>query len=72
MSHREGTSASGVIDVSTPRMERTIAQGFISGAGVAGVAVLLPIAMLIVGLPVALAVRALLEVIGWLFGVELR
>jgi hypothetical protein len=53
-------------------MERTIAQGFISGAGVAGVAVLLEIAMLIVGLPVALAVRALLEVIGWLFGVELR
>jgi hypothetical protein len=61
-----------VIDVSTPRTERTIAQGFISGAGAAGVAVLLPFAVLIVGLPVVLAVRAVLEAFGWLLGVDLR
>jgi hypothetical protein len=67
-----GTSAAGVIDVSTPRMRRTPVQGFVSGASAASLALLLPFAILIIGLPVVLAVRALLEAIGWLFGVDLR
>ena len=47
-------------------------EGFISAAGVIGIALLLPLAIVIVGLPVALVVRALLEAFGWLFGIDVR
>jgi hypothetical protein len=61
----------GIIDVSRPSAERTFFQGLVSLAGAAGIALLAPFAILLVGLPVALAVRGLLAVIGWLFGVAL-
>ena len=54
------------------RPRRTFLQGLVSLAGAAGIALLVPFAILLVGLPVVLAVRGVLEVIGWLFGVALR
>ena len=52
--------------------DRTFLQGLVSLAGAAGIALLVPFAILLVGLPVVLAVRGVLEVIGWLFGVALQ
>ncbi len=59
---------SDVIDVS-PRygFERTALQAFSSLAGAAGIALLVPVVILLVGLPIALTVRGLLEVLAWLF-----
>jgi hypothetical protein len=45
---------------------RTTWQWLASCVGAIGVAVLVPISILAVGLPIALAVRGLLEVVGWL------
>jgi len=58
----------GVIDVSRRfASERTRLQALISLAGVAGIALLVPFAILLVGLPIALAARGLLEVLVWFF-----
>ena len=59
--------APGVIDVSRPRSERTLIQALISLAGAAGIALLVPFAILLVGLPIALAGRGLLGILAWLF-----
>ena len=67
-----GTGVGNVIDVSRPRTERTFVQGFVSLAGAVGIALLAPFAVLLVGLPVVVGVRAVLEVIGWLSGVDVR
>lgn len=62
--------ASDVLDVSRPsRGDRTFLQGLVSLAGAAGVALLLPFAILVVGLPMVFAVRGVLEVMGWIVGV---
>lgn len=67
------TSASDIIDESRPiSADRTFLQGLMSLAGAAGIALLVPFAILLVGLPVVVAVRGVLEVIGWLFGVAVR
>jgi tetrahydromethanopterin S-methyltransferase subunit F len=67
------TSASDIIDVARPiSADQTFLQGLMSLAGAAGIALLVPFAILLVGLPVVVAVRGVLEVIGWLFGVELQ
>lgn len=50
---------------------RTFLPGLVSLAGATGIALLAPIAILLVGLPVVLAVRGVLEAIGWVFGVAL-
>ena len=69
----EGAVAPDILDVSRPSSgERTFLQGVVSLAGAAGIALLVPFAILLVGLPVVLAVRGVLEVIGWLFGVALQ
>jgi hypothetical protein len=61
------------VDVSRPMSaERTFLQGLVSLAGAAGIALLVPFAIQLIGLPVVLAVRGVLEVIGWLFGVALQ
>lgn len=69
---RDQTAAArtpGVIDVSLPcRSDRTLLQGLSSLAGATGIALLLPLVILLVGLPIALAVRGLLEVLVWLSG----
>jgi hypothetical protein len=65
---REEAIAPDVIDVSRPRgSERTLLHALVSLAGAAGIVLLVPFAILVVGLPIALAVRGLLEVFVWLF-----
>ena len=66
-------SAFHIIDVSRPSSgDRTFLQGVVSLAGAAGIVLLVPFAILLVGLPVALAVRGVLEVTAWLFGVTMQ
>jgi hypothetical protein len=48
--------------------QQRLRQALGSFAGAAGVAVLAGLAILLAGLPVALAMRALLEVFLWFFG----
>ena len=55
-----------VIDVSLPRTRRTFLQGLVSLAGAAGIALLVPFAILLIGRPIALVVRGIAEAIGWL------
>jgi tetrahydromethanopterin S-methyltransferase subunit F len=65
--------ASDVLDVSRPSNEdRTFLHGLVSLAGAAGIALLLPLSILLVGLPVVFAVRGVLEVIGWIVGGALQ
>jgi hypothetical protein len=62
-----------VIDVSRPiQGERTFFQPLVSLSGAAGIGLLSGIGILLVGLPVVLVVRGLVEAIGWLFGVNVR
>ena len=62
-----------VIDVSRPiHGERTFLQSLVSLFGAAGIALLFGIGVLLVGLPIVLVVRGVVEVIGWLFGVNVR
>ena len=64
---------SDVIDVSRPaRGGRTFLQGLVSLAGAAGITLAVPFVILMIGLPIALAVRGLLEVVGWVLGVAVR
>ena len=65
--------ASDIIDLSRPsRGHRTLLQGLVSPGGAAGIALLAPFAILLVGLPVVLSVRGVLELFAWLFGVSMR
>ena len=67
------TGASEIIDVSRPtRAGRTFLQGLVSLAGASSIALLVPFAILMVGLPIALSIRGVLELFGWLFGVSVR
>lgn len=67
------TGTSEIIDVSRPtRAGRTFLQGLVSLAGAASIALLVPFAILLVGLPIALSIRGVLELFGWLFGVSVR
>jgi hypothetical protein len=50
-----------------PRAGRTFMQVLTSLAGAAGIVLLVPFAILLIGVPVALLVRGLVEAIGWLF-----
>ena len=60
-----GNEFSDVIDVPPPaRGGRPFLQGLVSLAGAAGIALAVPFVILLIGLPVALAVRGLLEVVG--------
>ena len=58
---------SGVIDLSRPRgSEATFLQRIGSIAGAGGVALIVPFAILLIGLPLALAARGVAEVVQWL------
>jgi hypothetical protein len=62
-----------VIDVSRPTDgERTFLQALVSLVGAAGIALLFGVAILLVGLPIAVVVRGLPEVVGWLFRITIR
>ena len=52
--------------------KRTFLHGLISLAGAGGIALVVPFAILLVGLPVVLAVRGVMELFGWLFGLNIR
>ena len=67
------TAASEIIGVSGPiGAGRTFFKGVVSLAGAVGIALLVPFAILLVGLPIALSVRGVLELSGWLFGINIR
>jgi hypothetical protein len=66
------TRASGLIDASRSNAGRTFVQGLVSLAGAAGIALLVPLVILLIGLPIALSVRGVLELFSWLFGVALH
>ena len=53
------------------RGRKDFVDGLIS-AGAAGIALLVPFVILLIAMPVALTVRGLLEVTGWLFGIDVR
>jgi hypothetical protein len=58
---------SHVLDVSLPRdTERPFLQGLVSLMGAAGIALLAPVVIVLVGLPVVLVVGGIAEAIGWL------
>ncbi len=62
---RGALSREDVIDVSTPVTdERTFFKGVVSLAGAAGIALLVPFAILFIGMPIALAVRGFAEAAG--------
>jgi len=68
---RAGAGPITIIDVSRPDAERTFLQVLLSFAGAAAISATVPFVVLLIGLPFALAIRALLEVITWLFGIAL-
>ena len=56
-----------VIDVSRPASDgRTFFKGFVSLSGAAGLALLVPFFILLIGMPIALAVRGGVEAASWL------
>jgi hypothetical protein len=58
----------GVIDVSRPYgAEPTLLRALTSLVGAAGIALLAPLAILLVGLPIVLAARGAVEVVAWVF-----
>ena len=62
-----------VLDVSRPSgAGRTLWQGLVSLAGAAGIALLVPFAFVLVGLPVVAAVRGVLDGIAWLIGIAIN
>jgi hypothetical protein len=62
-----------VIDVSHPiHGEHAFFRSLVSLFGAAGIALLIGVGILLVGLPIVLVVRGLVEVMGWLFGVNVR
>jgi hypothetical protein len=66
------TGAAAGIDVSRPNATRTFLQALASLAEAVTIALIVPFAILLIGLPVALAVRGLRELIGWVFDVAIR
>jgi hypothetical protein len=63
--------SSGVIDVSRPReAKQSVGDVLVSLGALVGIALLAPVVVLVVGTPVAAAVRGLLELILWVFAVR--
>ena len=68
-----GTRLSDVVDVSRPtRGGRTFLQGLASLAGAVGIGLAVPFVILLIGSPVAVAARDLLEAVGWVLRVTTR
>jgi hypothetical protein len=64
--------AESVVFVSEPITgERSFVRGLVSFAGAIATVALVPLGILLIGLPVAGAIRGLLGLIGWLSGVNL-
>jgi hypothetical protein len=61
--------ASDIIDVSrSSDADRTFLKSLVSFAGAAGIALLVPLVILVIGLPIVLLVRGVLELTNWFFG----
>jgi hypothetical protein len=66
------TDAGHVVHTSAPiATQRSFGQRVVSFVAAIGAVLLLPLAILLIGLPVAAAVRGLLELIGWAVGAAL-
>ena len=63
------TAGATDINVSRPSADRTFLQGLVSLAGAVGIALLVPFVILLIGLPIALSVRGVLELLSLFFGV---
>jgi hypothetical protein len=64
---RSALARKNVIDVFRPATnERTFLKGLISLAGAAGIALLVPFVILLIGTPIALGVRGVIEAASWL------
>lgn len=66
VSRRHDAAWSCRTTVIVPGGARTAWQWLVSGVGAIGVTMLVPIGILAIGLPIAFAVRGLLEAVGWL------
>jgi hypothetical protein len=67
---RDAPATADSVHVSPPHdSERTLLQALASLAGAAGIALLVPFAILLIGMPIALAVRGLVEVFTWFLSV---
>jgi hypothetical protein len=63
-----GVARYGVIDVSRPASaERTVVQSLVSVAAAGGISLLVPFAVVLVGSPVAISARGVIETFAWLF-----
>lgn len=61
-------SRNDVIDVSrTPAYQRTFVKTLVSVTGAAGIALLVPVVIILIGIPVALSVRGVAAATSWLF-----
>ena len=61
-----------VIDVSRPATDgRTFLKGLMSLAGAAGIALLVPFVILLIGMPIALAIRGITAAASWLLALIL-
>ena len=70
---RERLPVAEGVDVSGPTHgERTFLQSLVSLGGAVVIALLFGIGILLAGLPIVLVVRGVVEVIGWLFGVNVQ
>lgn len=68
---RADGKAIGVIQVSGPSGDLTFLQTLVSFGAASMISLVVPFVVLLIGLPFALAIRGLLEVISWVLGVPL-
>lgn len=66
---RVPAAAIDVLDVSLPPRKRTFVQLLVSLLGATGLALMVPLVILLIGLPFVLMLRGLLHAIGWAFGI---
>jgi hypothetical protein len=66
--HGVGGFGNDVVNSSRSYSDRTLFQSLVSLAAAAGLALLVPFVILLIGLPIALAVRGGVEVLGWILG----
>lgn len=62
----------GFIDVSRPPAARTFLQGLASLFAAGAIMLVIPIVVLLIGTPLIFAVRGILEVVAWAFGMGIR
>ena len=60
------------VDRASPGAARRFIEALTAQAGALGVVLAAPFVILLAGLPIVLALRAAIELIGWAFGVDVR